>query len=90
MQSHRRRQSPIDFREHCIGDPEEKGRHAPPVELGTGHTIRAHFVDPPFVANLSHLVPPVLGVDLDASMGLSDIRFEDVPFRVRLRPEPLS
>ena len=38
-----------------IEESQQEGRHPTPVELGTGHAVGAHFVDPPFNLKLGDL-----------------------------------
>ena len=81
-------EAPINFRENCVGEPEQEGRHMAPVKLGTGHAISADRINPPFVPKLGNLVAPLLEQHFDASMSLGDVSFEKNPFLSRVRKAP--
>ena len=55
-------------------------RHPAPIDLGTRHTICAHLVDPPFIAQTGYLVFLFFRKDFDSTVCLSYISFEEEPF----------
>eukprot|EP00435_Cladocopium_sp_Y103_P070769 s366_g36.t1 len=69
----------IDLGEEVVEEPEDQRCQAAPVELGTRHTIGAHFVDPPFLLKFCHLISPIFGEDLECAVCFGEIRLQENP-----------